>query len=112
MTLCRWARRQPALRVAGFIDNRKTGHIGGVPVFTLDAFQQRRGPDDVVLVASQHVKEIGGQLEAAGVERWADAHPCAMHLIDRERVIRGRAIIATGLTALVLAGLALRHMLL
>ncbi|WP_085553572.1 nucleoside-diphosphate sugar epimerase/dehydratase [Azospirillum agricola] len=90
-------------RPVAFLDNHKTGNLHGSPILTLDQFQPNHEPGAIVLIASQHVKEIARQLDDRGIRDWYNAHPCAMSLIDRDIRRKGRFITAAALLPVVLA---------
>lgn len=85
-----WLQRRHPGRIVAVVDNVKTGAVLGAPIISPARLIADRPPDALILIASQHVKEIHAQLTAAGVtEGVRDAHPCAMRLIDYGVVRRG-----------------------
>lgn len=95
--------RDPGVKVAGFIDNKATGAVGGLPVLSLDVFLRDHGAEGVIVIGSMYVQEISRQIILAGFHRLMNGYPYYLHAMDL-RILRRNAA-AVGAGALAAAGL-------
>ena len=100
-------KRDAGIRIAGFIDNFKTGAIDGLPVLSPAAFFDQETDEAYVVIGSSYYQEIRSQLAAAGFRGYVNGYPYVLYLIDRQVLVRNLLITAAVIAAIAAAGWAL-----
>ncbi|MBP2294312.1 hypothetical protein [Azospirillum rugosum] len=62
-------------RVAAFLDSHKTGTVGGLPILNPAQVATPLAEGAVVVIASQHWREIAGSLDRSRFPRVINAYP-------------------------------------
>ncbi|MBX9635693.1 MAG: hypothetical protein K2X44_11990, partial [Magnetospirillum sp.] len=67
--------RRSQVKAAGFIDDFRCGHLGGIPISSRDAAGAQMTPEDKVILATQHWAQIWPRLASLPAQRLYTAHP-------------------------------------
>jgi len=102
--MLRLLRRRPDIKVAGFVDNQKTGTLASLPILDFKGLLAAGSQAGQVIIASMYVYEIAAQLRRAGVKEFYNGHPLIAEEIERLR--KRKRLLIFGGYALVAAAVA------
>ena len=68
-----------------FVDSHKDGEAAGLPILPLPRYLERRTPQDLLIVTSSFVDEIGRSLAAHGIVDYANASRFGGGLVNELR---------------------------
>lgn len=93
-------KKNPMIKIIGFIDNGKSGFLNGLRVYKFSEFIEEKMPYDHVLIASIYYPEISKQLKEANIPNIINAYSvCQNEAWERRRTIR--AMITAGVLLLI-----------